>query len=528
MINFSGHHSDFESFLEKWESRGVKKKYSLYMKPEKHKDLPDTGMETDWEKLAKDVKKKQKKALKAHNYCILDLREACVSNFFINTWIDESKGTTEVDRDRYPYGRVWIVLKRMLEHYRGNSIFDFARFDIDKKLIKMMENENPYKIFERMYRVKKRYAHRQDLGITEMTWVTCIVNGATDMYADAFKTCVSRHSQDNPKVIIEELYKLANALYTINTKNKVTVSDLVTSDKVGLFAAENHQAAKDKWTKGQECYLCGTKGHKAYNCPKKDGKNIGGNGGGNRGSNSGKQDISKIKCFVCKQKGHKAFDCLEKAKNAHRRPQGWVSCLKGEKRNTGKVKGKGSKKDVLYEIVCKAIERPAEERSFTSLNGVFPDNFDLLYDPNIFICSTGASIHCISSNVGVVNQRMVDQVIVGIGGQVAMGNSIGDLPYMKIDKNGRPEFKILLSDVAIGPNNSINIFSATKVMQQGWMLQGNEKKGLSLSRGDKTIKFDIPISTKSGCIWAGYFRRYLPEGRDIGAVSITDKPMSTR
>jgi len=101
--------------------------------------------------------------------------------------------------------------------------------------------------------------------------------------------------------------------------------------------------------------------------------------------------------------------------------------MKSDKRETGgmaveeqsKNTGKGSKKDVLYDTICTAIERPDTEGSFASLNGIFPDRFDLFNDPNIFICDTGASAHSMSSSAGIINKRKVDQRIVGVGGQVA-------------------------------------------------------------------------------------------------------------
>jgi len=54
---------------------------------------------------------------------------------------------------------------------------------------------------------------------------------------------------------------------------------------------------------------------------------------------------------------------------------------------------------------------------------------------------------------------------------------------------------MMLSNVAIGPKNCFNLFSATKAMKQVWKLEGDNDKGLLLKKSDMTIKFDIRITT---------------------------------
>jgi len=333
---------------------------------------------------------------------------------------------------------------------------------VDKATIKMLPNEHPNAIFNRMYMVKQKYAHRDDLQISEQNSVGLVVNGCTDAYRPVFLTTYLQNKHLPPSENMVKLKEIAQENYATMVKSKETVSEFVTSDEVGLFSGMGHKSAKDKWRKGQECYLCGSKKHKAYNCPKKTQTNTGGgNGGGNGGEKTQHkgQNIANVKCYFCQQKGHISKNCFEREDNASRRPSKWVSKLKGDKRETGTIAveeqsrntGKGSKKDVLYDTVCTAIERPDTEESFASLNGIFLDNFDLLYDPNVFICDTGASTHSMSSSAGIINKRKVDQRIVGDGGQVAKQNQVGDLPCVKLDKNGETKFTMLLSDVTIGP-----------------------------------------------------------------------------
>jgi len=114
-LYFSREAGDFENFMMSWKIRGAKKGYSPYMMEERHEDLPETGLMMDWTGVEKDEKRRQKKALRLHNYCITDLQEACEPRM-ISAWIEESIGSTSEERRAYLFGRVWIVLKAMISH----------------------------------------------------------------------------------------------------------------------------------------------------------------------------------------------------------------------------------------------------------------------------------------------------------------------------------------------------------------------------------------------------------------------------
>ena len=129
-LYFGGEKGEFENFIVKWKNRGAKKGYSPYIMDTRHEDLPEAGLMEDWTGVAKDVKRRQKKALRLHNYCIADLQEACEPRM-VTAWIEESVGTTDEERRAYPFGRVWVVLKQMISHYRGSSMLDITEFDVE-------------------------------------------------------------------------------------------------------------------------------------------------------------------------------------------------------------------------------------------------------------------------------------------------------------------------------------------------------------------------------------------------------------
>jgi len=203
----------------------------------------------DWTGVAKDLKRRQKKALKLHNYCIIDLQEACEPQM-ISAWIEESMGSTNKERRVYLFGRVRVVVKAMILHYHGSSMLDINQFDVDKKVIRMRPNEHPDEIFNQMYMVKKKYAHRQDMQISEQSWVGLVINGCTELYRPVFLTTYSQNKHLPPSVIPKKLKEIANENYASMVKSKETVSDLVVLDEVGLFSGMGHTSAKDKCRKG--------------------------------------------------------------------------------------------------------------------------------------------------------------------------------------------------------------------------------------------------------------------------------------
>jgi len=180
-------------------------------------------------------------------------------------------------------------------------MLDINRFDIDKATIKMLPNENPDAIFNRMYAVRQKYAHQKDLQISDSSWVGLAVNGCTEAYRPVFMSAYLQNKHLPPSEIMAKLTDVAQDNFASMVQSKATVSEFVTSDEVGLFAGIGPKTAKDQWRKGQECYLCGSKKHKAYNCPKKNQTNTGGGNGNWKTQNRGKSHAS-VECYYCHKK----------------------------------------------------------------------------------------------------------------------------------------------------------------------------------------------------------------------------------
>jgi hypothetical protein len=106
----------------------------------------------------------------------------------------------------------------------------------------------------------------------------------------------------------------------------------------------------------------------------------------------------------------------------------------------------------------------------------FPQEFDMLFDPNVWIADTGASADSTPYLMEATKFRPAvegDGVVVG-NGQKSQTEQVIDLSGWKCDKAGNKEFKIQMKDVKVVPDNKFNLFSITKRLSSGWKLGGDE------------------------------------------------------
>jgi hypothetical protein len=126
----------------------------------------------------------------------------------------------------------------------------------------------------------------------------------------------------------------------------------------------------------------------------------------------------------------------------------------------------------------------------------------LLTNSNLWIANTGATIHstlnkALSSDWVEEN----DTVIVMGYGQKEDAVFQQSVKGLVMDSNGKSQGNIILSNVMYIPNGRYNLISVTKIMKQGWKLEGNGD-GLSLSCGNKKLTFNKKIHTAKGLLYA--------------------------
>ena len=82
----------------------------------------------------------------------------------------------------------------------------------------------------------------------------------------------------------------------------------------------------------------------------------------------------------------------------------------------------------------------------------------------------------------------------------------GNIKAVFCDKNGNEYFEAKLVGVGLAKEMNCNLFSPSKLIQDGWILSG-DVKAMQLIKGETIIKFDIMITTKKGAIYCAYIKR---------------------
>ena len=109
---------------------------------------------------------------------------------------------------------------------------------------------------------------------------------------------------------------------------------------------------------------------------------------------------------------------------------------------------------------------------------------------------------------------------------VAKGTHTGDLPGIRCDHQGNQLDNVVLTNVSVVPSSAFNLFSITKMQLQGWVL-GGDKNNLWITKGRRTIRFDIKIETPEGCVFAMYVTREREsEMGTVAAANNNNKTMT--
>ena len=125
-----------------------------------------------------------------------------------------------------------------------------------------------------------------------------------------------------------------------------------------------------------------------------------------------------------------------------------------------------------------------------------------LMDPEKWIGDTGATTHSTAHNYATCNHRNVTPVddVFGVTGPPAKAQTIVDIPAVIMEKNGENK-RVMICDVTYVPNGWYNIFSITKMLKAGWQLLGDMEKGLVLTKGQTSIKFERKVHTTKGLLF---------------------------
>ena len=146
------------------------------------------------------------------------------------------------------------------------------------------------------------------------------------------------------------------------------------------------------------------------------------------------------------------------------------------------------------------------------LNLKFPDKVQLLNDPNIWIGDTAATVHMTPYSMGMIKQTgngNKQGITVGNGTQeetVMQGTIKGNL----VNKNGMKMGVAMLTDVSYAPTMKFNLCSLSKLMVNGWKMEG-DANSITMRKQGRALIFDIVVRTTTGLVFCMYLERATNE-----------------
>ena len=133
-------------------------------------------------------------------------------------------------------------------------------------------------------------------------------------------------------------------------------------------------------------------------------------------------------------------------------------------------------------------------------------SLEILTDPEIWICNTGASNHLTFAKVGCSAKRPSNTHSQGILEPARKAESEVDLPSIVCNRFGNELTKVTLKEVSYKGDSNFNLFLVGRCLIDGWKLSGNTDY-VQLSKGEVEIKFNIIIRTKKGALYCCLIKR---------------------
>ena len=437
----------------------------------------------------------------------------------------------------WPSGLAWKVVKELLEKYKPND--NMARVEARMMLnnVSMKSDDDPSVLFEQISQIQNRFGMAART-IEDGDLIATALAAAPSEYKSLLTT-EQRIKGDALK--LSDLEDAMRQLYRQNNLERGDKGNEKTSDEAEEIALGAFDGV---------CFLCQKKGHKSFVCPTKR-QNNGANTTGleNRPRFTGA-------CFNCGKQGHRSNDCWEKEENKHKRPKGFKPKETGNGNGEqGNVTVDGKSEGVELLLTCVDLHDGAYAATLVDCNVAsfdvdeegpwdmyfdddiddvrvvdnvvetvdclsvevgevllanlsFPRHMMLLSDPNVWLADTAATVHTTPHRNGLIVTKSAtasDSITVGNGTRVA-ASVVGDIHGVMCDQFGVELEPGKLCDVSHLPDGKFNLFSVSRLQNEGWLLHG-DKDRIWMTKSKNRIVFDIKIQTPKGAVYAMYFKR---------------------
>jgi hypothetical protein len=352
-------------------------------------------------------------------------------------------------------GKANLVVKELMKKYRPLDTVSKIEMRQQLSKIKMKKGMDPSLLFERLTSIQNQYlGPGKRLDKEEL--IAIILDVATEKYR-AILTIERKIKGDF--LTIEDLERVMTEEYRQNTRKQQHTS----SDEGEMLLFQSQVT----------CFKCGKSGHCANECTSR------------RVNNANSKNYRKFqgKCGTCGFHGHTTKDCWTREENKSKRLPNQKKHSE-EKMNISVEKKRSSEKVVGY---CWAIK----------------DLETMLTYPDLWIADTGSTVHS-TENIAYANNWEPDTsntVVVMGNGKKEKFTKIGKVEGIAKDKDGINQGNIILLDVMFLPNGKYNLISVTKVMENGWKLEGDSNH-IKLKKDKKEFVFNIKINTSRGILFS--------------------------
>jgi hypothetical protein len=288
---FDGKLENYEEFEMQWNAFAQVEGFSDALMANGHPDMPTdykTAIPDDGQGQGKKQARAKKGNAKAVAYYTLAYKSAR-----LRAMINKAK------TDEWPGGEAWMINSALIKKYRPDDIIAAAEAHRRLNDVSMKTYDDPAILFEQLAEIEVAYAGTT-LKITEQDCIGVVFATAAEKYHSVL---TSEQHTKGAGLTMDDLEDAMNQLWRQGgeSQKKHTGND---GGEMVLSAF------------GGTCYNCQEKGHRANQCPKKDGPNNGyrNTSGNTRGKFKGERNN-------CGKIGHKKSDCWQLEENKNNRPK---------------------------------------------------------------------------------------------------------------------------------------------------------------------------------------------------------------
>jgi hypothetical protein len=400
---FDGDPKNFKGWWMRFKAFATIKGFSPSIQRTKEAELPNDES-TD---VSSDVPKQN---AKNRNLMAIACLTAAFQDDGLLNMIEQSMIST------WPSGLAYVVVDELFKRYRPVDIISRVEMRTRLNQVKMTADEDPRAMFDQLASIQSAYndATRK---IDPDDLIAVVLEKAPAAYKSIL-TAEQRSKGTNLK--LEDLRNCMNDLYrTLNPSqmNSEAEDDVALMVQMSTFTGI--------------CGYCNKAGHTEEKCWHKN---------ANRNTNK-----TLRPCRHCGGK-HMDFKCWELPSNAQKRPTNWRSRAGNEVANIAREEHDND----TYELLLSNVDRDIQ---------FFPEQKDLLLNPNIWIGDSAATVHMTPHDEGMIDiKNMCGSITVG-NGQTMTTTKTGNIKCEIPNKRNKTTKTGLLTDVCLTKSSPFNLFS---------------------------------------------------------------------